>query len=64
MPNPRLDSCNEKGHIRALCEPLEKELRGLTVHDLIRAGLHYKDGRVLSFYLLCLYVSYARTPSG
>ena len=47
MPNPRLDSCNEKGHIRALCEPLEKELRGLTVHDLIRVGLHYKDVKVI-----------------
>ena len=64
LPNPRLNICNEKGHIRALCEPLEKQVRRLTVHYLIRAGLHYKDGRVLSFYLLCLYVSYARTPSG
>ena len=43
LPNPRLDICNE--NIRALCEPLETQVRRLTVHYLIRAGLHYKDGR-------------------
>mmetsp|Transcript_147340 Transcript_147340/g.257476 ORF Transcript_147340/g.257476 Transcript_147340/m.257476 type:complete len:202 (-) Transcript_147340:253-858(-) len=50
-PTISCSRCKQTGHIRALCEPLQPELKGLTTHDLLKAGFHFKDIKIVKHFV-------------